>query len=90
MRRRRGIFAVLSCGVVVLLDAGSNDLVNLFGLCGSLGLGSISLLLPACLYLVKFRGQRTRHTAGAFVLGLVGLLVTVGSTGVIIRKMIRT
>ena len=72
------------------LDSFVADLPSLFGLSGSLGLGTISLILPAAMALAQRDGpaSRTLHRVGAIFTIILGLLVTFGSSGAIIKSIV--
>ena len=79
--------SVLGAAVIVLLDAVVHDLAALFGLCGSLGLGTISLILPALMILRERQRHAAAHVLGAVAVLIVGLVVTVGCSVCIIRNI---
>ena len=88
---RREIMSMAGVVLVVAIDAAVADLADLFGLCGSLGLGTISLVLPALMYLWNYnKDGRTRtsvHVLGSAVTLALGLTVTFGTTGVILHGL---
>ena len=91
LRMRREIMSMAGVVLVVAIDAAVADLADLFGLCGSLGLGAISLVLPALMYLWNYnKDGRTRtsvHVLGSAVTLALGLTVTFGTTGVILHGL---
>ena len=90
LRKRRAIISILAATCVLALDCGSGkSLVVLFGLAGSLGVGTSCIVLPAVLYLAHF-GVRRNCARGivAVLVGLVGVVVTVCSTTAVIKAMV--
>eukprot|EP00854_Cymbomonas_tetramitiformis_P022134 gene22134-26676_t len=45
------IITIVAAAVVILLDTLVNDLASLFGLCGSLGMSTVSMILPPLMFL---------------------------------------
>jgi hypothetical protein len=90
LNRSRELVSVAAALLVVGLDAGVSDLGSLFGLCGSLGLGSVSMLLPAVMYLRNANGAERLplHTAAAALTLVVGLVITLGATGSIVYGLV--
>jgi len=76
---------------VAVVDFYVSDLVDLFGLCGSLGLGVIAYILPAVLFLRTGRGRwyEPSKRVAVVILG-VGLLVTSVSTAFTVRHIVQT
>ena len=80
--------SLLGLVAVIMLDTVVTDLADIFGLCGSLGLGSVSMILPALLALTRRRSLSKIHWCGACVVLLVGLVITFGSSISIIRSLV--
>ena len=87
LAHRRTLMCVMGMALIVVLDTCVPDLVALFGLCGSLGLGFISMILPATMLLAQRKEHPARHTVGAAAVLLIGLVVTIGSTATIILDL---
>ena len=87
LRNRRFIVSVVGAAVIVLLDAVVHDLAALFGLCGSLGLGTIPLILPAFMILRERQRYAATTVLGAGAVLVVGLVVTVGCSVCIIGNI---
>lgn len=89
------ITSVLCLIFVLLIDTTVNNLGDLFGLCGSLGLGLVAYVLPCSAGLaVTYRQQRDARlpvaiVASASVVLVLGLLMTVGSTALIIVSVVK-
>ena len=90
LANRRSLISLVGMIIVICLDTFVTDLADLFGLCGSLGLGTISMILPATLALKERKLLNSSvHFIGAILLMLVGLVVTFGSSSIIIISLMR-
>lgn len=86
----RGLISCVGVVGVGLVDYFVTDLVDLFGLCGSLGLGSTAYMLPALCYLgAEPRSWCDPHAQGAVIVLVVGLTVTTVSTVFTIQHIIQ-
>ena len=89
LANRRSLISLVGMIIVICLDTFVTDLADLFGLCGSLGLGTISMILPATLALKERKLLNSSlHFIGAIFLMLVGLVVTFGSSSIIIISLV--
>ena len=89
LNNRRSLITFFGMIIVICLDTFVTDLADLFGLCGSLGLGTISMILPALLALKERKLlNSTAHFFGSIFLFLIGLVITFGSSTVIIINLI--
>eukprot|EP00944_MAST-04C_sp_MAST-4C-sp1_P009926 g9926.t1 len=89
LTNRRSLISIVGMIIVICLDTFVTDLADLFGLCGSLGLGTISMILPATLALKERKLLNSSlHFIGAIFLMLVGLVVTFGSSSIIIISLV--
>ena len=89
LNNRRSLITFFGMVIVICLDTFVTDLADLFGLCGSLGLGTISMILPALLALKERKLlNSTAHFFGSIFLFLIGLVITFGSSTVIIINLI--
>jgi len=88
IRNRRAIISMIGMAVVIFLDTLVTDLADIFGLCGSLGLGMVSMILPALLALKNRHRLPTRDWFGASFVLIIGLVVTFGSSTSIIMDLI--
>jgi len=81
--------AILIMIFLLIVDLAVTDLVSLFGLCGSLGLGSVAYILPGLmfLYLNKNEDEFGLKLIAGFVF-LFGLVITLFSTGTILAYLI--
>jgi amino acid permease len=90
LNNRRSLISFFGMLIVICLDTFVTDLADLFGLCGSLGLGTISMILPALLAIKERKLlNSTTHLFGAAFLMFVGLIITFGSSSVIIYSLIK-
>ena len=89
LNNRRSFISFFGMVIVICLDTFVTDLADLFGLCGSLGLGTISMILPALLAIKERKIlNSTTHLFGAAFLMLIGLIITFGSSSAIIFSLI--
>merc|ERR1711879_961725 len=72
----RPIISLLGCIGIVLVTIVVSDIADLFGLCSSLGLGSVMFVIPCWLYLKVDRTPMFSLTKiGAVVSLIVGLSI---------------
>ena len=74
--------------LTVAVDTCVSDLASLFGLCASVGLSVVSLILPSVMYLYGNTTSCGLHSMGAIFVLLLGIVVMVGSTTTIIMGMV--
>ena len=88
---RRELISFASAVTVVGLDVSVVDLASLFGLCGSIGLGTVSLIMPALMFLRQCYWKRRTasggNIVGAVLVLMIGSVVTVGTTTVILSRL---
>lgn len=88
------LVSVLGLVLVLFIDTVITDLGTVFGLAGALGLGLVAYVLPCSAFLVISWRQRqttplpTLIVIGALVVLILGLVMTLGSTGWIIRGVV--
>ena len=89
-RKRRSIISLFAALLVLGLDCLSpHSVVPLFGLAGSLGVGSSCIVFPGLLYLAHFRCHtRCGCTVVAVIVVLVGLVITLGSSAATLYNVI--
>ena len=88
LRNRRAIISILGMLAVIVLDTFITDLADIFGLCGSLGLGTVSMILPATIALKHRHNLAKIHWLGAGLVLIVGLVITFGSSISIITALL--
>ena len=86
----RAIISVVALLACLVLDTTVKQMGLVFGLAGSLGLGLLAYVLPAAAFLTISRNPAIAHKLGnstrmattlACIVLIVGLVMTIGSTG---------
>ncbi|KAK3283682.1 hypothetical protein CYMTET_8634 [Cymbomonas tetramitiformis] len=87
---RHQIITIVAAAVVILLDTLVNDLASLFGLCGSLGMSTVSMILPPLMFLYSPGSQdhASWHKVTAAAVCLLGMAILFGSTGSILKGIL--
>ena len=88
LENRRAIISVFGMIAVIVMDTFITDLADIYGLCGSLGLGTVSMILPATIALKHRHTLEKIHWVGASLVLIVGLVITFGSSISIILALI--
>ena len=86
MRHRKTFMCLVIFILTVVVDTCVNDLASLFGLCASMGLSVVSLILPSVMYL--FGSRFGLHSVGAILVLFLGIVIMLGSTITIIMGMV--
>jgi len=88
-RHSRTIISAVGCILILLVTMVVTDIVDLFGLCASLGLGSVIFIIPCLVYLRLDPAPLTSITkVGVIVTLVLGLLITFVTTYFIIEHII--
>jgi len=86
---RKTLMCLVIFILTVVVDSCVDDLASLFGLCASMGLSVVSLILPSLMYLAtRTASSSCLHCVGAILVLLLGIMVMVGSTATIIMGMV--
>jgi len=87
----RPIISTVGCLLILLVTMVVTDIVDLFGLCASLGLGSVVFIIPCLVFLRVDPAPLLSVTKGAALVTLVlGFLITFVSTYFIIVHVVST
>ena len=88
-RHRRAVISLIGMVFVIALDTFVTDLANIFGLCGSLGLGTVSMILPGWLAMKRRHVLPRIHWFGAFFIFICGIIITFGSSYAVVSDILK-